>query len=91
MQVLLEKYIPNLDHSVPQCKQLQEVERSPQKKYIDDEGFVWEKAREGEFYRIQLSETNHLHVGKCDNGFAFLESSNQKQQMMCFVKTNSPF
>lgn len=27
-----------------------------------EEGFVWEKATEGEFYRVQYSNTNHLHV-----------------------------
>lgn len=28
----------------------------------DDEGFVWEKATEGDFLRVQFSETNRLHV-----------------------------
>lgn len=28
----------------------------------DQEGFVWEKAREGDFYRVQFSQVNHLHV-----------------------------
>jgi hypothetical protein len=26
------------------------------------EGFVWERAREGDFYRVQYSMANHLHV-----------------------------
>ncbi|KAK2159733.1 hypothetical protein LSH36_147g03041 [Paralvinella palmiformis] len=30
--------------------------------YEDEDGFVWEKAPEGDFYRIQYSATNHLHV-----------------------------
>ena len=30
----------------------------------DDDGFVWEKSREGEFYRVQFSKSNHMHVGK---------------------------
>ncbi|XP_078697231.1 ribitol 5-phosphate transferase FKRP-like [Branchiostoma floridae x Branchiostoma belcheri] len=30
--------------------------------YTDSEGFVWERATEGEFYRIQYSAQNHLHV-----------------------------
>ncbi len=32
--------------------------------FIDDEGYVWEKSQEseGDFYRVQFSETNHLHV-----------------------------
>ncbi|XP_050402813.1 ribitol 5-phosphate transferase FKRP [Patella vulgata] len=29
---------------------------------IDEDGFVWEKAVEGEFYRVQYSESNRLHV-----------------------------
>lgn len=28
----------------------------------DDEGFVWERATEGEFFRVQYSQSNHLHV-----------------------------
>ena len=28
----------------------------------DSDGFMWEKAREGDFYRVQYSQTNHLHV-----------------------------
>jgi len=30
--------------------------------FIDDQDFLWEKASEGNFYRVQYSETNHLHV-----------------------------
>eukprot|EP01147_Barroeca_monosierra_P005338 gene5338-8858_t len=30
--------------------------------YESPEGFVWEKAREGDFYRVQFSRFNHLHV-----------------------------
>ncbi|KAF8789217.1 ribitol 5-phosphate transferase FKRP-like [Argiope bruennichi] len=29
---------------------------------VDTQGFVWEKAHEGEFIRVQFSQTNHLHV-----------------------------
>ncbi|XP_051900040.1 fukutin-related protein [Pristis pectinata] len=29
---------------------------------VDENGYVWEKAVEGEFYRVQYSESNHLHV-----------------------------
>jgi hypothetical protein len=36
--------------------------RDKQQPYIDAEGYVWEKAREGDFFRVQYSETNHLHV-----------------------------
>ncbi|XP_066995091.1 ribitol 5-phosphate transferase FKRP [Anabrus simplex] len=28
----------------------------------DHEGFVWEKASEGDFFRVQFSRLNHLHV-----------------------------
>jgi len=29
---------------------------------IDNDGFVWEKAPEGDFFRVQFSRVNHLHV-----------------------------
>ncbi|XP_078097880.1 ribitol 5-phosphate transferase FKRP [Mustelus asterias] len=29
---------------------------------VDENGYVWEKAVEGDFYRVQYSESNHLHV-----------------------------
>lgn len=41
------------------CPQLVKVS---QESFIDQDGFSWEKAIEGEFYRVQFSETNHLHV-----------------------------
>lgn len=31
-------------------------------KLLDGKGFVWERAREGDFIRVQYSESNHLHV-----------------------------
>jgi len=31
-------------------------------KYTDYEGFVWERASDGDFIRVQYSKTNHLHV-----------------------------
>ncbi|KAK7116016.1 ribitol 5-phosphate transferase FKRP-like [Littorina saxatilis] len=46
----------------------EDIEKSPHLKdakvgsYVDEEGFVWEKATEGEFFRVQYSEDNHLHV-----------------------------
>lgn len=30
--------------------------------FEDEKGFVWETAAEGEFFRVQYSRTNHLHV-----------------------------
>ncbi|KAL8565252.1 hypothetical protein ACOMHN_001150 [Nucella lapillus] len=30
--------------------------------FVDEQGFVWEKATEGEFFRVQYSEHNRLHV-----------------------------
>ncbi|XP_068105384.1 ribitol 5-phosphate transferase FKRP [Hyperolius riggenbachi] len=29
---------------------------------VDSDGFVWERAVEGDFFRVQYSQTNHLHV-----------------------------
>ncbi|XP_070542723.1 ribitol 5-phosphate transferase FKRP-like [Ptychodera flava] len=29
---------------------------------VDDNGYVWEKATEGDFYRVQYSVSNHMHV-----------------------------
>ena len=46
----------------------EDIEKSPylrdaqQGSFIDEQGFVWEKATEGEFFRVQYSEQNHLHV-----------------------------
>lgn len=47
---------------INKCKQLQKVQASPEKRFIDEMDFVWEKAKEGEFYRVQFSQINHLHV-----------------------------
>jgi hypothetical protein len=29
---------------------------------LDVDGFIWEKATEGDFYRVQYSASNHVHV-----------------------------
>uniref|UniRef100_A0A8C5QWV3 Ribitol-5-phosphate transferase n=1 Tax=Leptobrachium leishanense TaxID=445787 RepID=A0A8C5QWV3_9ANUR len=29
---------------------------------VDSEGYVWERAVEGDFFRVQYSQSNHLHV-----------------------------
>uniref|UniRef100_A0A8D0L374 Ribitol-5-phosphate transferase n=1 Tax=Sphenodon punctatus TaxID=8508 RepID=A0A8D0L374_SPHPU len=44
---------------IPNCELLRNVESGS---IVDEKGFVWEKAIEGDFYRIQYSEHNHLHV-----------------------------
>lgn len=38
------------------------LSRATKERYIDEQLFVWETAVEGDFYRVQYSETNHLHV-----------------------------
>jgi len=42
---------------IPNLKRAKEGE-----KIEDEKGFVWEKGREGDFYRVQFSTTNHMHV-----------------------------
>ncbi len=44
---------------LPQLKQAKEG-----KKFTDAQGFVWEKSGEGDFFRVQYSATNHMHIGK---------------------------
>ncbi|XP_015521728.1 fukutin-related protein isoform X1 [Neodiprion virginianus] len=36
--------------------------RARNKPVTDNQGFIWEKATEGEFFKVQYSKTNHLHV-----------------------------
>lgn len=36
--------------------------RASKQPVVDTQGFVWEKAPEGDFYRVQFSRTNRLHV-----------------------------
>ncbi|KFV05678.1 Fukutin-related protein, partial [Pterocles gutturalis] len=43
---------------VGKCRWLAEATTAPVE---DDEGFFWEKAAEGEFYRVHYSRTNRLH------------------------------
>lgn len=38
------------------------LKNSLQQSIVDTQGFVWEKAREGDFIRVQFSQSNHLHV-----------------------------
>ncbi|KAK2831030.1 hypothetical protein Q7C36_016116 [Tachysurus vachellii] len=44
---------------VPNCEYLKNLDSGS---LVDATGYVWERAVEGDFYRIQYSETNHLHV-----------------------------
>ncbi|XP_006868500.1 PREDICTED: fukutin-related protein [Chrysochloris asiatica] len=44
---------------VGNCEQLRGAEAGS---VVDEKGFVWEKAVEGDFFRVQYSESNHLHV-----------------------------
>lgn len=36
--------------------------RASKQPVVDNQGFVWEKAPEGDFYRVQFSKFNRLHV-----------------------------
>ncbi|KPP68758.1 fukutin-related protein-like [Scleropages formosus] len=44
---------------VPNCDYLKSLDTGS---LVDANGYVWERAVEGDFYRVQYSETNHLHV-----------------------------
>ncbi|XP_076138923.1 ribitol 5-phosphate transferase FKRP [Alosa pseudoharengus] len=44
---------------VPNCEQLRGLDSGS---LVDAKGYVWERAVEGDFYRVQYSEVNHLHV-----------------------------
>jgi len=46
---------------ISRCKHLSHVRRTGIA-VVDTDGFVWEKASEGDFYRVQYSQSNHLHV-----------------------------
>jgi len=46
---------------IPRCKHLYRIFRTGIA-FVDNDGFVWEKATEGDFYRVQYSQSNHLHV-----------------------------
>lgn len=38
------------------------LKNSLRQSIVDTQGFVWEKAHEGDFIRVQYSQSNHLHV-----------------------------
>ena len=44
---------------VPNCEQLRNLDSGS---LVDAAGYVWERAVEGDFYRVQYSEANRLHV-----------------------------
>ncbi|XP_015196472.1 ribitol 5-phosphate transferase FKRP [Lepisosteus oculatus] len=44
---------------VPNCDYLKNLDSGS---LVDANGYVWERAVEGDFYRVQFSEANHLHV-----------------------------
>ncbi|XP_012684458.2 fukutin-related protein [Clupea harengus] len=44
---------------VPNCEQLRGLDSGS---LVDAHGYVWERAVEGDFFRVQYSEVNHLHV-----------------------------
>eukprot|EP00047_Mylnosiga_fluctuans_P007430 m.253338 g.253338 ORF g.253338 m.253338 type:complete len:497 (+) comp18279_c0_seq1:246-1736(+) len=47
------------EEDIARCKPLAAAARDGRH---EEAGFVWEKAREGDFYRVQYSAANHLHV-----------------------------
>ncbi|XP_041360709.1 fukutin-related protein-like [Gigantopelta aegis] len=44
---------------IEKCENLKQMKTES---FVDDKDFVWEKAIEGDFYRVQYSESNHLHI-----------------------------
>ncbi|KAM9292232.1 LOW QUALITY PROTEIN: ribitol 5-phosphate transferase FKRP [Gastrophryne carolinensis] len=56
------------DYDVDLGLYLEDVELCPELRgaregsLVDSGGFVWERAVEGDFFRVQYSQTNHLHV-----------------------------
>ncbi|XP_063060613.1 fukutin-related protein [Engraulis encrasicolus] len=44
---------------IGRCEQLRGLDSGS---LVDAQGYVWERAVEGDFYRVQYSESNHLHV-----------------------------
>jgi len=46
---------------ISHCRHLSHIRRTGIT-VVDSDGFVWEKAVEGDFYRVQYSQSNRLHV-----------------------------
>jgi len=49
-----------LQEDVVNCPELQQVLQG--KSFTSPEGFIWEKATEGDFFRVQYSAVNHVHI-----------------------------
>ncbi|NXB49767.1 FKRP protein, partial [Leucopsar rothschildi] len=49
------------EHDIPKCRWLAAVAATG-RPVEDPEGFFWEKAAEGEFFRVHFSRSNRLHV-----------------------------
>ncbi|GAB6032408.1 hypothetical protein CHUAL_011045 [Chamberlinius hualienensis] len=47
------------EEDIKNCEFLRDSVNQP---VITEDGFVWEKATEGDFFRVQYSQMNHLHV-----------------------------
>lgn len=47
------------DEDIPKCK---EILKAKEQQYLDEEGFLWEKAVEGDFFRVHYSDLNRNHV-----------------------------
>lgn len=43
-------------------KNCEEILKAKEGQYVDEEGFVWEKGVEGDFFRVQYSDINRNHV-----------------------------
>ncbi|XP_003738081.1 fukutin-related protein [Galendromus occidentalis] len=48
------------EEDLPRCPWLKLAKEN--KRPVDPQGFIWEKATEGSFYRVQFSAKNRLHV-----------------------------
>ena len=61
-------------HEISKCSYLLEAEKLSKvgSKFVDSNGYTWEKATEGDFYRVHYSQFNHMHV----DIFPFYERDN---------------
>jgi phosphorylcholine metabolism protein LicD len=47
------------EEDIKNCKHILKAKEG---QYVDEEGFVWEKGIEGDFFRVQYSDINRNHV-----------------------------